>query len=228
MCDFAHGCYLCLKMPLKVVWCWKGDISLLFVLQMQEFWSTGVLTAKTRCWAQGMDGWRPLQAIPQLKWCLMATGQAVMNESDLATLILNMLITMCSYYPSRWAKHWEIHPIFQIYLQYIVYDFNIWWICESLFVLNQCFLCFLLLRDQDNAIIRPLPKIKRMISDNACLPHIVQVKIQIICFVFFYSLLSVVLIEACDLFFFTAAFDLWPHFGGKGSKFAVLGDAGQP
>lgn len=31
------------------------------------------------------------------------------------------------------------------------------------------------LRDQDNAIIRPLPKIKRMISDNACLPHIVQV-----------------------------------------------------
>lgn len=69
---------------------------------MQEFWNTGVLTAKTRCWAQGMDGWRPLQAIPQLKWCLLATGQAVMNETDLATLILNMLITMCSYYPSRW------------------------------------------------------------------------------------------------------------------------------
>uniref|UniRef100_A0A3B4AKL4 Uncharacterized protein n=1 Tax=Periophthalmus magnuspinnatus TaxID=409849 RepID=A0A3B4AKL4_9GOBI len=97
--------------------------------EMQEFWNTGVLTAKTRCWAQGMDGWRPLQAIPQLKWCLLASGQAVMNESDLATLILNMLITMCSYYPSR---------------------------------------------DQDNAIIRPLPKIKRLISDNACLPHIVQ------------------------------------------------------
>ncbi|XP_061777667.1 dnaJ homolog subfamily C member 13-like isoform X1 [Nerophis ophidion] len=97
--------------------------------EMQEFWNNGTLTAKTRCWAQGMDGWRPLQAIPQLKWCLLATGQAVMNESDLATLILNMLITMCSYYPSR---------------------------------------------DQDNAIIRPLPKIKRMISDNACLPHIVQ------------------------------------------------------
>lgn len=70
---------------------------------MQEFWTSGVLTAKTRCWAQGMDGWRPMQAIPQLKWCLLATGQAVMNESDLATLILNMLITMCSYYPSRWV-----------------------------------------------------------------------------------------------------------------------------
>ncbi|XP_016430082.1 dnaJ homolog subfamily C member 13-like [Sinocyclocheilus rhinocerous] len=28
--------------------------------------------------------------------------------------------------------------------------------------------------DQDNAIIRPLPKVKRLISDSTCLPHIVQ------------------------------------------------------
>uniref|UniRef100_A0AAR2LB97 J domain-containing protein n=1 Tax=Pygocentrus nattereri TaxID=42514 RepID=A0AAR2LB97_PYGNA len=97
--------------------------------EMQEFWTSGTLSAKTRCWAQGMDGWRPLQAIPQLKWCLLSSGQAVMNETDLATLILNMLITMCSYFPSR---------------------------------------------DQDNAIIRPLPKVKRLISDNTSLPHIVQ------------------------------------------------------
>ncbi|XP_077081132.1 dnaJ homolog subfamily C member 13 isoform X1 [Siphateles boraxobius] len=97
--------------------------------EMQAFWRAGELTAKTRCWAQGMEGWRPLQAVPQLKWSLMASGTAVMNESDLATLTLNMLITMCSYFPSR---------------------------------------------DQDNAIIRPLPKVKRLISDNTCLPHIVQ------------------------------------------------------
>ncbi|XP_035285629.1 dnaJ homolog subfamily C member 13-like isoform X1 [Anguilla anguilla] len=97
--------------------------------EMQEFWSCGELDAKTRCWAQGMDGWRPLLAIPQLKWCLLASGQAVMNETDLATLVLNMLISMCSYFPSR---------------------------------------------DQDNAIIRPLPRVKRMMCDNTCLPHIVQ------------------------------------------------------
>ncbi|XP_041101155.1 dnaJ homolog subfamily C member 13-like [Polyodon spathula] len=97
--------------------------------EMQEFWKSNVLTPKTRCWAQGMDGWRPLQAIPQLKWCLLATGQAVLNETDLATLILNMLITMCSYFPSR---------------------------------------------DQENAIIRPLPRAKRLLSDSTCLPHIVQ------------------------------------------------------
>ncbi|XP_078519994.1 dnaJ homolog subfamily C member 13 isoform X1 [Lissotriton helveticus] len=98
-------------------------------VEMQEFWSEGTITPKTRCWAQGMDGWRPLQAIPQLKWCLLASGQAVLNETDLATLILNMLITMCSYFPSR---------------------------------------------DEDNAIIRPLPRVKRLLSDNTCLPHIIQ------------------------------------------------------
>uniref|UniRef100_A0A803SPR7 DnaJ heat shock protein family (Hsp40) member C13 n=1 Tax=Anolis carolinensis TaxID=28377 RepID=A0A803SPR7_ANOCA len=97
--------------------------------EMQELWNKGTLTSKTRCWAQGMDGWRPLQVIPQLKWCLLATGQAVLNETDLATLILNMLVTMCSYFPSR---------------------------------------------DQDNAIIRPLPRVKRLLSDSTCLPHIIQ------------------------------------------------------
>ena len=69
--------------------------------QMKDFWSEGVVTPKTRCWSQGMDGWRPLHTVPQLKWQLMATGQAVLNETDLATLVLNMLIRMCEYYPSR-------------------------------------------------------------------------------------------------------------------------------
>lgn len=41
------------------------------------------------------------------------------------------------------------------------------------FLLLWCHVCSL--RDQDNAIIRPLPKIKRLISDNSCLSHIVQV-----------------------------------------------------
>lgn len=76
---------------------------LLSQLQMKQFWDEGTIHAKTRCWAQGMDGWRPLQSVSQLKWTLLASGQAVMNESDLATLILNMLIKMAAYYPSRWV-----------------------------------------------------------------------------------------------------------------------------
>ena len=72
-----------------------------FHFQMKDFWAEGVVTSKTRCWAQGMDGWRPLAAVSQLKWTLMATGQAVLNETDLATMVLNMLIRMAEYYPSR-------------------------------------------------------------------------------------------------------------------------------
>ncbi|XP_074640124.1 dnaJ homolog subfamily C member 13-like isoform X2 [Tubulanus polymorphus] len=97
--------------------------------EMKELWAEGTIHAKTRCWAQGMDGWRPLHLVPQLKWCLLATGQAVMNESELATLILNMLIRICEYYPSR---------------------------------------------DSDGAVIRPLPRCKRLLSDSINLPHVVQ------------------------------------------------------
>ena len=53
--------------------------------------------AGLKVWMAG-DLWHP---IPQLKWSLLTTGQAVLNETDLATLILNMLIRMCEYYPSR-------------------------------------------------------------------------------------------------------------------------------
>ncbi|XP_042237903.1 dnaJ homolog subfamily C member 13-like isoform X4 [Homarus americanus] len=97
--------------------------------ELKEIWSNGTLSPKTLCWAQGMDGWHPLTNIPQLKWSMAATGNAVMTESDLATLILNMLITMCRYFPSR---------------------------------------------TEDGAVIRPLPRIKRLLSDSLSLPHIVQ------------------------------------------------------
>ncbi|PNF36068.1 DnaJ subfamily C member 13 [Cryptotermes secundus] len=104
----------------------KGPVSF---QEMRSLWEAGVLTVKTKCWAQGMDGWRTLQQVSQLKWSLMAKGTPVMNESELATLILNILIQMCQYFPSR---------------------------------------------DADDAIIRPLPRVKRLLSDTVCLPHLVQ------------------------------------------------------
>lgn len=68
---------------------------------MKELWQGQTLHPKSRCWAQGMDGWRPLEQIAQLKWNLLATGNPLMNESELAALILNMLIRMCESYPTR-------------------------------------------------------------------------------------------------------------------------------
>lgn len=63
------------------------------------------------------------------KWSILATGSPLLNESDLAALILNILIRICEYFPSR---------------------------------------------DNEGSIIRPLPRVKRILSDALSLPHVVQ------------------------------------------------------
>ncbi|XP_011314513.1 dnaJ homolog subfamily C member 13 isoform X2 [Fopius arisanus] len=103
-----------------------GPVSL---KELKDLYTSGKVNHKTKVWAQGLDGWRMISQVPQLKWTLVARGTPVVNESDLATLILNILIQMCEYYPSR---------------------------------------------DADNAVIRPLPRVKRLLSDLQCLPHVVQ------------------------------------------------------
>ena len=65
---------------------------------MTELFNEGSIHAKTRCWAQGMDGWRPLYTIPQLKWHLVATSQSALNDTDLSILILNMLIRYVCFF----------------------------------------------------------------------------------------------------------------------------------
>lgn len=72
------------------------------ILKFKELHTKGLIHARTRCWATGLDGWRTMAAVPQLRWCLLAKGSPVLNESDLATLILNILIKMCEYFPSRY------------------------------------------------------------------------------------------------------------------------------
>ncbi|XP_058835825.1 dnaJ homolog subfamily C member 13 isoform X1 [Topomyia yanbarensis] len=69
--------------------------------ELKELWNKGVLTPRTRCWAVGMDGWRSLQQIPQLKWCLMAKGSPLYNETELAQHVLDILIKCTSFFPSR-------------------------------------------------------------------------------------------------------------------------------
>ena len=72
---------------------------------MKGLWKENTIHQKTRCWSQGMDGWRPLEQISQMKWMLVATGIPLMNESEMAALILNMMIRMCESYPTRLESH---------------------------------------------------------------------------------------------------------------------------
>ena len=73
--------------------------------EMKDLWDSGSINPKTRCWSQGMDGWRTIQTVSQLKWTLMPTGTPVLNESELGSLILSMLIKVCEFYPSRYFIH---------------------------------------------------------------------------------------------------------------------------
>ena len=68
---------------------------------LKVLYGKGVITARTRLWAIGMDGWRSLQQIPQLKWCLMAKGPPLLNEIELAAEILDILVKCTSFFPSR-------------------------------------------------------------------------------------------------------------------------------
>ena len=73
----------------------------------------------SRCWAQGMDGWKPVEQIAQLKWSVLATGSPLLNESEMAALILSMFTRMCKFYPSRWAN---VHTAQQLYVWLAPYD----------------------------------------------------------------------------------------------------------
>mmetsp|Transcript_15543 Transcript_15543/g.46103 ORF Transcript_15543/g.46103 Transcript_15543/m.46103 type:complete len:2307 (-) Transcript_15543:50-6970(-) len=104
----------------------KGPIGF---IKLKEMYDEGEINKETRVWAQGMDGWRPIRKVPQLKWTMVAEGQPIMDFSSLAVLCLNMLLRICEVYPSK---------------------------------------------DADGAIVRPLPRAKRYLSDQNCLPHLVQ------------------------------------------------------
>lgn len=66
-----------------------------------KLWQEGKVNERTKFWAQGMEGWKVANDISQLKWCILATGSPVMNESELAICILDIFIRICEYYPSH-------------------------------------------------------------------------------------------------------------------------------
>lgn len=85
-----------------------GPVSLKNIIESYE---SGKLTTKSRCWAQGIDGWKPLINIPQLKWTLVASGVPVLNESLMAITCLDMFIKICRYYPSREVDGAIVRPL---------------------------------------------------------------------------------------------------------------------
>lgn len=97
--------------------------------EIKKMYNDGEINLNTKVWAQGMEGWKPLKNVTQLKWTLVAEGEAILNETELAVTCLDILILIAEFYPSV---------------------------------------------DIDGGIIRPMPKVKRYLSDIRCLPHLCQ------------------------------------------------------
>ena len=63
--------------------------------ELCKLYEDKVINTKTKVWAQGLEGWRMLHQITQLKWTLIAKSTPVMNESEMASLILSLLVSVC-------------------------------------------------------------------------------------------------------------------------------------
>ena len=105
----------------------QGPISL---DTLHEMYEEGTVTNSTRLWAQGLDSWQALEVVPQLKWNLVYKAPGILNPTELSCLVLDVLIRMCQFYPTR---------------------------------------------NEDNVIIRPVPRIKRMLCEPTVIPHLVQI-----------------------------------------------------
>lgn len=99
--------------------------------QMKQLYEEKKIFERTQIWAQGIDQWTAMFSVPQFRWtvCAQSGGNPLYNFSELCSLILDILIQMCMFFPSR---------------------------------------------DSNNCIVRPLPQIKRSLSEPVLLYQIVQ------------------------------------------------------
>lgn len=92
--------------------------------QLKTLFEEQKITVKTKVWAQGkkskqlswtarfrnkslshpvsgLEGWKLPPQVPQLKWTLLAKGNAVLGEREMSSKIISLFLTVCEFYPSR-------------------------------------------------------------------------------------------------------------------------------
>ncbi|KRX97099.1 DnaJ -like protein subfamily C member 13, partial [Trichinella pseudospiralis] len=77
---------------------------------MKEFYQSGKIEKSTKIWASGLDDWKPLEDVAQFRWTMVASGTAQMNEIEMAMKILDILLQMINFFPSRDGEGYIIRP----------------------------------------------------------------------------------------------------------------------
>lgn len=106
----------------------QGPISF---AEMKELYEKKIIFERTQIWAQGIEHWTALSTVPQFRWTVCSRPGAITlyNFSELSSVILDIFIQMCTFFPSR---------------------------------------------DENNCVVRPLPQVKRSLSEPVLLYQIVQ------------------------------------------------------
>ncbi|VDN50229.1 unnamed protein product [Dracunculus medinensis] len=84
--------------------------------EMKKFYGDKTVFERTQIWAQGLDHWTSLSSVPQFRWtvCSQANTDILYNFTELCIGILDILIQMCMYYPSRDENNCVIRPLPQV------------------------------------------------------------------------------------------------------------------
>jgi DnaJ family protein C protein 13 len=64
--------------------------------EMGKLFDGGKIDGDTRVWAQGMDGWRRLSMVGQLKWSLMVRTPGLLNDTEVLYGIVLYYERSCS------------------------------------------------------------------------------------------------------------------------------------
>lgn len=81
---------------------------------MKKLFNEGRIDVRTKCWATGLDSWKHLSTIAQLKWFIMAEKQTpFMNETKMAIVILDILIQVVSFCPAKYGEA-IIRPVHKV------------------------------------------------------------------------------------------------------------------
>lgn len=88
---------------------------------MKELYQEKQIFERTQVWAQGMEQWASLSSVPQFRWTLCGSsgGNTLYNFSELCAVILDLLIQMCSFFPSRLGLPYVVFNLVFIIVSYI-------------------------------------------------------------------------------------------------------------
>ncbi|VDM97385.1 unnamed protein product [Thelazia callipaeda] len=84
--------------------------------EMKKLYDEKVIFERTQIWAQGLDQWATLSSVSQFRWtvCCGIGFNTLYNFTELCTVILDIFIQMCTFFPSRDENEYVVRPMPQV------------------------------------------------------------------------------------------------------------------